>query len=114
MKNVTVDKADLLKKMCANRDGHREQFLKALEGYRKAVVAELEKHLDMARTNGPIHLRVQLPAPQDHSADYDRVIGMLEMSTDQEIELTEGDFERYVRDEWEWSRFVESTSRRYS
>lgn len=114
MKNVTVDKADLLDKMRSNRDGHRDQFLRALEGYRKAVVAELEKHLDMARTNGPIHLRVQLPTPQDHTADYDRVIGMLEMSTGDEIGLSEADYECYVLDDWDWSQHVQATSSRYS
>ncbi len=113
MKNVTVDKADLLKKVCANRDGHRDQFLRALEGYRKAVIRVLEEHIALARSRGPINVRVELPEPQDHSSDYDRVIGMLEMSTDNEIELSEADFERYVRDEWEWSKFVQETSSRY-
>lgn len=49
--------------------------------------------------------------PENHLDDYDRVIGMLEFSVADKVELTATDFNAYVRNRWEWhSRFSMSNS----
>ncbi len=39
----------------------------------------------------------------DMTKEYDRVIKMLEMSVDTQIELSSSEFQNYVMDDWAWS-----------
>jgi hypothetical protein len=114
MNAVKVKREDLLTKVRANREAHRELFLKAQEGYRKLVIEELNKMLADARAGLPIKRSVSLTEPSDHTKDYDRVVAMLEMSVDETITLEAHDFDQYVMDNWDWSRFALSTNTAYA
>jgi hypothetical protein len=109
---VTIKKPELLEAIRKNRDTHRATFLRAQEGYRAAAIEELDRMLKDARDGAKIRRSVTLIEPTEHTKDYDRVIRMLEMSTADEITITETQFSQFVLDEWGWSReFVGSTSR---
>jgi hypothetical protein len=111
MRTVRLKRIELLEKVKGNRDNHRAVFEKALEGYRKAVVRELEKMLEEAKKGLRIRREVRLVEPMDQTRDYDRIIKMLEMSTDDVIELDEKGFSQYVMDDWSWkANFLESTN----
>ena len=114
MNTVKVKREELLTKVRANRDAHRELFLKAQEGYRKLVIEELDRMLEDARKGRPIQRSVTLTEPSNHIKDYDRVITMLEMSVDDTITLDAHDFDRYVMDNWDWSRFALATNTAYA
>lgn len=112
MSKVTVVKEELLNSMRDNRNKHREVFLKAQVGYRTAAIEELDRMLAEAREGKRIRRVVELVEPQEHTKDYDRVIKMLEMSTADEVVITEQQFSQYVLDEWGWmQQFVGSTAR---
>lgn len=106
MRTTKVDKAKLIKILADNRREHHEVFLEAQANYRKAAIKLLDEQLQAARDARPFELRrlVQLTAPEDHTKDYDRNIAMLQMSVDEQIELTEPEFQHYVQDEWSWSQ----------
>jgi hypothetical protein len=112
--SLTFNKAELLERMRANRDRHRQVFEEALEGYRAQMVAELETMLGDARAGRRIRRSVQLPEPRDHTRDYDRVILMLELAETERITLSEVEFSQYVLDEWGWRADFLSTSAAYS
>jgi hypothetical protein len=114
MHSVKVKRAALLEKIKANRDGHRDLFLKAQEGYRLDVIAELEQHLRDARDRKKISRALSLPEPQDHTEDYDSIIAMLEMSVEEIIELDAGSFQQYVLDKWSWKRAADITNYAYA
>jgi carboxypeptidase C (cathepsin A) len=107
---VKVEKEALLQKLRANRDGHRAVFLKALDGFQKEVVQQLDRALADAKTGQRYRTYFNLPEPQDHTRDYDRVIEMIGMSVDDVIELNEYEFTQYVQDDWGWKPdFIDST-----
>jgi hypothetical protein len=114
MNQIKVKRQELLTKVRANRDAHRSLFLKAQEGYRKLVIEELDKMLADAKANLPIQRSVSLTEPSDHTKDYDRVVTMLEMSVEETIALEARDFDQYVMDSWDWSRFALSTNTDYA
>ena len=114
MNQVKVRRADLLAKVRTNRDAHRDLFLKAREGYRKLVIEELDRMLADAKAGLPIRRSVTLTEPSNHVKDYDRVITMLEMSVDDTVTLDAQDFDRYVMDNWDWSRFALATNTAYA
>jgi hypothetical protein len=112
MNSVKVYTAELMRKLIANRDGHRALFLKAQAGYREAVIKALDKALHDAREGRAYATYIALQAPEDHTSDYDTVISMLEMSVDTTIEIEQHDFQCYVLDKWQWAanvNFLNST-----
>lgn len=103
LNSVKVKTVDLMLKLIANRDGHRELFLKAQAGYREAVIKALDKALQDAREGRAYTTYIALQAPEDHTSDYDTVISMLEMSVNETIEIEQHDFQCYVLDKWQWA-----------
>jgi hypothetical protein len=113
MQNVKVKRLALLEKLQSNRKVHRDIFLKAQEGYRKRVIQELDQMLAEARAGKPIRVVINLPQPQDHTPDYDRVIAMLEMSVEDEVQIMAQEFDMYVMDNWAWKPMATTTNARY-
>lgn len=113
MRTVKVVRGVLLAKIEENRANHHSQFERAFAGFREQAIAELKRSLDLAQSGKPIRISIGLQAPEDRTADYDRVIAMLKMSVDQEIELTAQDFDRYVMDRWEWSDLWSTSNAAY-
>jgi hypothetical protein len=111
---VHVMKDQLLNTMRENAGKHRAAFLEAQEGYREEVIKELDRMLKDAREGRTLRYIVALEAPEDHSADYERVISMLEWSTADEIEITETQFSNFVLDKWNWTERFVGTNAKYS
>lgn len=108
---VTVRKDDLLAVIKANRNKHLDTYTKAYAAYRKAAITELKKMLAAARNLKTIVRTIPLVEPTQHLDEYDLAIGMLTMSTKDEIGITQSQFKNFVQDKWDWSgRFKESTS----
>jgi hypothetical protein len=105
MNTVKVKREDLLTKVRANRDAHRELFLKAQANYRKFIIQELDRMLADAKAGRKIRRSIDLVQPRDHTGDYDRTIMMLEMSVDDTIILDATEFDQYVRDVWAWTQY---------
>lgn len=118
MKNITVNKANLLNTLRTNRDAHRAEYEAAVEIYKRRFVEEAEKFAAEALrrvTQGlPFLDFVWLPVPEEHTDDYDRVIQLMEWELADEVELSEGDFRQYVLNEWGWMTSFASNTRSYS
>lgn len=114
MSTVRVHRVDVLARLEENREGHRATFEEALEGYHRAVVEHLEKALSDARAGKKFTPSIFLPEPQDHTKDYDRVIALLGMSLDAELELSAMEFSQYVLDDWGWKGDFIATSSNYT
>jgi hypothetical protein len=109
MKFKVIDLLDILGK---NKESHRSQFEEAIDGYKEAVEKWLCERLEIIKSGRQVtDLYFTGPLPEDHTKDYDRVIRMLNMTTEDQIELTETDFSQYVMDEWGWKqKFLETTA----
>jgi hypothetical protein len=111
MKNVKLPVEKLLASIKANRAEHREIFLEAQKGYRKLIIKELDERLKDAKAGRKFERFISAMPPSDHTKDYDRVIAMLEMCTETEVELSEQEFGQYVMDQWAWrQQFLASNS----
>lgn len=109
--NSRIEKTQLLEVLASNRAKHRAIFEEAVEGYRKKAVEMLNANLDAIKANKNHRVGVYLQVPEDHTRDYDRIIKMVNMSTDDEIVLQETDFKSYVMDDWQWTQqFLASNS----
>lgn len=106
MDEITVRKDILLEVLRKNRKEHRDIFLEAQKNYRALVIERLDAKLKQAREGSPLHLKelIAIVEPQDHTKEYNRAIGMLEMSTEPKVVLREHEYKQYVEDNWEWTR----------
>ena len=59
-------------------------------------------------------LNFNLPKPENHLEDYDRVLDLLKMTLDEELELREHEFNCYIRDQWDWTGRFKNISATYT
>lgn len=114
MKDIRIEKGELLEILTENRKNHRAIFEEAVEGYRQRAVEILTEQLDRIAQGRLERVNVQIPLPSDHTQDYDRAIKMLEMTLDDEIYVDEADFQGYVMDEWGWKKEFLTSNSSYS
>lgn len=114
MKNMKFAVTDLTTLIQKNREEHRSIFLEALEGYRRKIAEHLNQMVTDLKAGKRISHYITLAQPSDHTKDYDRVLQMLAMTTEEVIELNEQEFGQYVRDEWQWKANFASSNRSYS
>jgi hypothetical protein len=112
-KGVRVDRKDLLEKIKANRATHKDTFEKAMVGYRKRAIEELDRSLADARAGKRIRATLELIEPMNQTAEYDMVIAMLEMCVDKEVVIATGEFQQYVLDQWHWKAQFETSNAAY-
>lgn len=132
MKKVTVRKIELLEKVQANYRKHKEDFAAACRGYAEdarnllnqrseEIAAAIKNASERVARGGLEPAPVVIPAalfdfrelrvPVTHEKDYEQVIQMLQMSTDDTITLEADEFACYVMDDWSWKReFQQVTS----
>jgi hypothetical protein len=113
MEVVKIKKSVLLNALKKNRQAHRAIFEEAQEGYRAEAIKLLDKALQDAKYGRKITTFVKLNAPIDQTKDYDRAIKMIEMSVDENIEISEFDFACYILDDWSWKQNVMTTNAFY-
>lgn len=114
MKNMKFEVAELRRVISGNRETHRKIFLEAQDGYRRAIIEELDSRLREARSGKKISRIAFLTEPEDHTRDYDRVLKMLEMCSETHVELNEEEFGQYVMDDWRWKRQFLAANSAYS
>jgi len=114
VQQVKIDKVELRAIVQANRDRHRSVFEAALAGYKQEAVRQLEAHIDLIKRGKVGQVQFFLPAPADHTRDYDRVLRMIDLEVEDFVILDEGHFQQYVQDDWRWRREFLSTSNTYA
>lgn len=111
MNNLKFNKDKLLTIIKENRTKHRAIFEEAYDGFYKALVAQLDKMKEAALAKKKISMYVGLTEPVDMTSEYDEVIQMLELTTDDSIVLDQRQFKNYILDEWNWKgQFITANS----
>jgi hypothetical protein len=89
MQDVMIKKSALALVLQANRDKHARHWQEAFESYRAACIAALKANLDVFQAGKSELILIN-------------ELKMLDMSVQDAFALSEGDFQRYVMDEWNW------------
>jgi hypothetical protein len=100
----TIEKEVLLEKLRENRERHRTVFLEALKGYREHAEKVLAEHIASLKDGRSPEIRISISRPEDHTQDYDRVIGMVELDQGVYFTLDEHAYAEYMMDDWVWKR----------
>lgn len=115
MQKIKVKTEELRVKVIENKKKHEDLVKKATEGYLKAVEEELNKLLANVKEGKFENFQnlYKLQPPIDKIEEYDTALLMLNMSTEDEVELTQDDFMKLVQDKWSWTDQVLSNNTRY-
>jgi hypothetical protein len=115
MRPVTVNKASLMERLIANRDAHAGIYEKAMAVYESKVREWFETNLALVKEGKWVDVRrsCPYPVPEEHTEDYQRAIDMLTWDLSDTYELSEGDFDQYVNDNWGWARSFTANSAAY-
>ena len=119
MKTITVNKTQLLKTLRENREKHLEILKETKENYWKTIEADLKNQLKKVskkvEQNSPMKsFNFFRSIPVDFCKEYDKAISMLEWNVEEEVELDQIEFERYVRDNWDWKKQFLASNSSYS
>lgn len=114
MRDITVNKEKLIKTLKKNRKKHRSIFLTAQKVYREQMIAELDRALQEASNGGKIIRGFSLPVPEEHTADFDTAIGMLEWHEGKKVTLPESEYRMYVENEWGWQHSFAGSTMAYA
>jgi hypothetical protein len=104
---TTVPIKTMLEALKKNREGHKEMFDQALEGWKESVQEAAQDVLSAKDDKDEMLEKLQAmynhgQPPMDQTDSYDSAIGMLEMSNDETIEITQTQYRCYVQDDWDW------------
>lgn len=107
----------LLGHLRRNREEHQEIVEEAQVAFREQAIKRLDAMLADAKTGKNIRTKLGLTVPSIHVDAFDNAIGLLEMTAEADesiIEIDSGEYERFVRNNWEWSRDFITSNRAYS
>lgn len=110
---VSVPTEVVKAKLQENLLTHRGIFEKAIERFREEAVRRLQERIDDIKSGNSTATYVQLPVPEDHSADYERAIRMLTMHTATTITLPESTYRQFYEDDWAWKERWAGTNASY-
>lgn len=111
MKTMKFNKTQILDALKKNREEHIEIVREAQSGFREKAISIFEQKLVVLRSGGSVEVNVHLDVPASHVDEFDNVIAMLEMTQDDTIELSDSDFQCFVRNKWRWEhQFLASNS----
>lgn len=113
MKQVRLDKNELIAVIQANREIHAEEFKEAWQAYVKACKTSLDKISEKILSNGEVDYNdlIKLPRPRSHVSEYDETLEMLAWEQGENIILERREFKEYVLDDWSWkSEFAVTSS----
>lgn len=114
---MTFKTSDLITKLKDNREKHIAEYNDAYAGYVSIVGDKLAKALKDYKA-GKLNLEsgfdIRVAAPATYEEEYNTVISMLEMCTDETIVLDRSSFCNYVLDQWSWQKSFKATTALYA
>ena len=112
-----VNISELVQTLKKNREEHVEIVEEAQAEFRKLAIQKLDVMLKDAKSGKGIRTSLGLKVPTIHTDAFDNAIGLMEMTmraNEQTIEIDSGEYERFVRNNWEWTSEFIAFNRSYS
>ncbi|SEI98358.1 hypothetical protein SAMN04244579_02688 [Azotobacter beijerinckii] len=103
-RSVNVSRLELIQSLKEGRERHTVDYETAAQDYKDAAIKFLSDALKRAKKGDLSDIAFKLPKPENHTADYDEIIAMMERSVDETISLDSQSFRAYFLGEWDWKR----------
>jgi hypothetical protein len=114
MDKVNINRKELLEIVRQNATKHMIDYQDDVVKYKALVLSILKENADHVVADELDKLKPIPSKPSNYKGDYNRAIRMLELSTDEVIQLSEKDFNNLVLDEWHWKNGLLMEKLRYT
>ena len=114
MEMLVYPKAKVLVTLRKNRKEHERIVREAQKGYRERAIELVADLLEDLKVGKSVPAKWAMTVPENHLDDFDRIIEQLELSTGKTVELTDAEFQAYVRNRWGWQHHFLATNSVYS
>lgn len=113
--SVNVSVAHALQTLQENKQKHIQAYKEAMLGWEKAMEKFTVTLNNWAAEGGKAMARPQEPQkPKDYCDEYDKIIVMLQHHCGDTVALQEHDFERIIRNQFNWSDNFRVTNAMYT
>ena len=113
MQTVKIEKKKLKEILKKNLTKHQEEYKEAAEGYRQECLKFLEKITAEIKDGKIMSIYFSEKKPISYVHLYQKVLSMLDYSSDEQITLTSSEFENYVQDQWAWTDDWSASNSKY-
>lgn len=110
---ITVKKEELIAKILENKKKHQEEYLEALQNFRKDVEQALKGRLERLESGDYKKMSFNMEAPVDNSGEYDKLVEMFKWEIKSEVDLSQGEFNEYIFDETAGAVYAKSINSTY-
>jgi hypothetical protein len=109
---TNVRRKELLDILHANRETHIADYKTACQGYKQIALDKIDetfKHLrkQVSEIKEGVMIQVcanlYLPLPVSYEKAYNQAIRMMELETEEVLQLTASQFACFVMDDWDWT-----------
>lgn len=97
-RTIKISKSKLIETIQKNKEEHIKDYDEAVEAYKKEGAKQLKdckKQLD----DGSLKIKLQLVTPVNRATEYDKIIEMFNWELNDEVELSQSEFNDYVHDD---------------
>jgi len=116
-KPMIVNRKKIISILQKNHKDHVIEYNETIEAWHIKAKEILAKRLDIFKTKNinykDLNLSFQLPKPECYANQYKEAIGFLELSVDENIELTVEQYQVFVLDKWGWMNGFKNLSSTY-
>lgn len=111
-RTIKINKQQLINKIIENKEAHIKDYEEAVLAYKTEAYKQLTKckeELD----GGSLKIGLKLVTPVNRGEEYDKVIEMFKWEINEEVEITQKEFNEYVHDDNEDSKYAKFQNSTY-
>ena len=103
-RTIKVSKDTLLEKLKENRIKHITDYNEAYKIFVENYIERLDYLAEKVSEGMSPEMHIKMIVPKSYEDDYTQIIDMLEMSIENEVEITAEEFQAYVKNKWNWTQ----------
>ena len=111
-RTLEVKKSEIIKAVKANKEAHIKAYAKAVVAYKEEALKQLAEQTEKAK-DGNLKIKLNLTTPIDNGTSYDDIIEMFEFDVNEVVELSQSEYNEYVKDKTEVARHAEMANSMY-
>lgn len=111
-RTIKINKQKLIDKITENKLEHIKDYEEAVLAYKTEAhnqLAKCKEELD----GGSLKIGLKLITPINRSEEYDKVIEMFKWEIEEEVEITQREFNEYVHDDNDDSKYAKLQNSMY-
>lgn len=112
-REIPIIKKDLIEQIKANKEAHIYEYEKAVSAYQMEALDQL-KALTKKVKKGERNITLSLTEPVNNTKNYDKIIQMFEWDTQEQVVLSQTEFNEYVLDENHYNETAKMSNMAYS